>query len=135
LEWGDAVISILPWFQPLDENAEPYHKNITIQDNVFKVFDAPLVRARSVRNLQFIGNEIIKTETYKPYTWQKSAFLLDGCRDVLIRGNRFDERYTTRDILIEHMRKSDVKSDKPQNFKINFVKDIKTYHHHIKNNR
>lgn len=126
-EWGDAVITITPSHKPTDIHAEPYHKNIVIQDNVFKVFDAPLIRARSVRNLQFVDNEIVKTETYKPYTWQKSAFLLDGCREVLIRRNRIDDKYKTRDILIEHMKKSDVKVDTDQKMKIDFVKNIKTY--------
>ena len=126
-EWGDAVITITPSHKPSSVNTEPYHKNISIQNNVFKVFDAPLIRARSVRGLTFTGNEIIKTNTYKPYAWQKSAFLLDGCREVLIRGNKFDDKYTTRDILIEHMRKSDVKSDSDQKLKIDFVKDMKTY--------
>jgi hypothetical protein len=126
-EWGDAVVTITPSHKPLNVNTEPYHKNIIIQNNVFKVFDAPLVRARSVRGLQFINNEIIKTETYRPYAWQKSAFLMDGCRSVLIRGNKIDERYTTRDVLIEHMKKSDVKTDKDQKMKIDFVKDMETY--------
>ena len=126
-EWGDAVITITPSHKPSGVNTEPYHRNIVIKNNEFKVFDAPLIRARSVRGLQFTDNEITKTETYKPYAWQKSAFLLDGCREVLIRGNRIDERYTTRDILIEHMRKSDVKTEKDQKMKIDFVKDMKTY--------
>ncbi|MDR2138839.1 MAG: hypothetical protein LBP50_04755 [Tannerella sp.] len=124
-EWGDAVITITPSHRPADEKTEPYHKNIVICNNVFKVFDAPLLRARSVRGLQFIENEVIKTDTYAPYTWQKSAFLLDGCRETLIRDNRMDDRYTTRDILIEHMRKSDVKADRT--FKVDRVKGLNTY--------
>jgi len=118
-EWGEAVITITPSHRPLDVNTEPYHRNIAIYNNVFKVFDAPLVRARSVRGLRFVDNEIIKTDTYKPYTWQKSAFLLDGCREVLIRGNRFDERYTTRDVMIERMKKSDIRIDRDQ--KMNLI--------------
>jgi polygalacturonase len=124
-EWGDAVITITPSHRPSSEKTEPYHKNIVISNNVFKVFDAPLVRARSVRGLQFTENEIIKTFNYSPYAWQKSAFLLDGCRETLIRDNRIDNRYTTRDILIEHMRKSDVKAD--LTFRVDFVKGINTY--------
>ena len=126
-EWGDAVITITPSHRPSDANTEPYHKNIAIYNNVFKVFDIPLVRARSVRGLRFVDNEIIKTDTYKPYAWQKSAFLMDGCREVLIRGNRFDERYTTRNVLIENMKQSDVKIDRDQKMKIDVVKDVSTY--------
>ncbi|MDR3095175.1 MAG: right-handed parallel beta-helix repeat-containing protein [Bacteroidales bacterium] len=126
-EWGDAVITVSPSHHPTSETTEPYHKNISIRDNVFKVFDAPLVRARSVRGLQFVRNEVIKTNTYPTYTWQKSAFLLDGCREVVIRENKIDSQYTTRPILIENMKKSDVKVDKAQGFNVDFVKGIKTY--------
>ncbi len=126
-EWGEAVITITPSHKPQNAKDEPFHKNICIQNNVFKVFDAPLVRARSVRNLSFIGNKVIKTYTYKPYTWQRSAFLLDGCRHVVIKDNVLDENYTTRDIKIEHMNKSDVKADRNQHFKIDFLKGVNTY--------
>lgn len=107
-EWGEAVITITPSYIPKKQNDEPYHKNIFIKNNVFKVFDAPLVRAVSTRNLQFLNNKIIKTYDYNPYTWQKSAFLLDGCRDVKVMNNIIDLNYTTRVIQIEHMKKSDV---------------------------
>ncbi|MDR0700018.1 MAG: hypothetical protein LBG28_12530, partial [Tannerella sp.] len=107
-QWGDAVITILPSTRPLDERTEAFHENIFIRNNIFKVFDAPLVRARSVKELQFTGNKIIKTFNYSPYTWQKSAFLLDGCRKVLVKDNTIDPQYTTRSLLIEHMKKSDV---------------------------
>ncbi len=110
-QWGDAVITITPSHKPANDKEEPYHKNINIKDNLFRVFDAPLVRARSVRGLTFTGNKIEKTTTYKPYTWQKSAFMLDGCRDVVVRDNILDNKYTTRDILIEHMKKNDIKTD------------------------
>lgn len=119
-EWGEAVITITPSHRPQDTKAEPYHTNICIRNNVFKVFDAPLIHARSVRNLSFIENEVIKTYSYKPYTWQKSAFQLDGCRHVVIKKNRLDKDYTTRDIRIEHMKKSDVKVTKGQQFEIDF---------------
>ena len=127
-EWGEAVITITPSHKPQTVDAEPYHKKISIHDNLFKVFDAPLVRARSVKHLSFIGNTIQKTDTYKPYTWQKSAFLLDGCRDVQIKQNKWDQNFVTRDILIEHMRKSDVNVGKDQLFTIDFLKDVNTYH-------
>ena len=126
-EWGEAVITISPSHRPLDSSTKPYHQNICISNNVFKVFDAPLVRARSVGNLQFTDNQIVKTYTYKPYAWQQAAFLLDGCRKVTIKRNQLDKAYTTRKILIEHMKKSDVKFSKKEGYHIDFVKDLNTY--------
>ncbi|WP_304266416.1 hypothetical protein [Phocaeicola plebeius] len=113
-EWGDAVITITPSHKPQNVKTKPYHKNIHITNNTFKVFDAPLLRARSVEGLEFCNNEIIKTYTYKPYTWQKAAFLLDGCRKVKIESNKLDRNYVTRDIVIEHMLKSDIEVSKEE---------------------
>ena len=126
-EWGEAVITISPSHRPLDSSSKPYHQNICISNNVFKVFDAPLVRARSVGNLQFTDNQIVKTYTYKPYAWQQAAFLLDGCRKVTIKRNQLDKAYTTRKILIEHMKKNDVKFSNKEEYHIDFVKGLNTY--------
>lgn len=117
-EWGEAIITITPSYVPRTIDDKTYHKNINISNNIFKVFDAPLVRAISVDGLYFIDNKIIKTDDYKPYTWQKSAFLLNGCRQVVIGENRIDEAYTTRNILIENMKESDVKTKKRSDFVI-----------------
>lgn len=118
-EWGDAVITITPSHRPQTDTTEPYHKNIRIYQNQFKVFDAPLVRAISVRGLYFTDNEIIKTVTYKPYTWQKAALMLDGCRDVRITSNKLDPNYVTRDVQISHMKKSDIQVSPHGQFKVN----------------
>lgn len=123
-EWGEAIITITPSFIPKSKKDEPYHKNIIIRDNVFRVFDAPLVRAVSTRNLQFLNNEIIKTYDYKPYTWQKSAFLLNGCRDVKILNNTIDSNYTSRVVQIENMKKTDVKTKKK--FRVVALNDMDT---------
>lgn len=123
-EWGEAIITITPSHHPENDNTEPYHKNIKIENNTFKTFDVPLVHARSVRGLTFNNNEIILTHTYVPYTWQKSSFLLDGCRDVIISGNRIADDYSTRLIETEHMKRADVKTDKNQKFNIRAIDNI-----------
>lgn len=119
--WGKALISITPSHHPENENTEPYHKNIKIENNTFKTFDIPLVYARSVRGLTFKNNEVIKTNTFAPCSWQKSSFYLDGCRDVVISGNRLADDYTTRLIETEHMKKTDVKVEKNQKINIKAV--------------
>ena len=121
-EWGEAIITITPSHHPDNEKSIPYHQNIKIENNTFKTFDVPLLHARSVGNLIFSNNKIIKTYTYKPYAWQKSSFLLDGCRDVIISENIFAKDYATRIINIKHMKKSEVSVDKYSNFKIYKIK-------------
>ncbi|HBT86468.1 MAG TPA: hypothetical protein DEB12_11265 [Porphyromonadaceae bacterium] len=110
-EWGEGIITITPSHRPQDDKTEPYHQNIRIENNIFKTFDVPLIHARSVRGLFFRNNEIIKTYAFEPYLWQKSSFLLDGCRDVVIKENKIHNEYVTRTIVAEHMKKSDVKSE------------------------
>lgn len=127
-EWGEAVITITPSHKPKTLEDCPYHKNIFIYNNVFKVFDTPLIRARSVGNLGFTDNVIEKTDTYKPYAWQKSTFLFDGCRKVEISNNRWDKKYEMREIYIEHMKKSDIKLLNENTIKINKLLNINTYH-------
>lgn len=127
-EWGEAVITITPSHKPKTLKDIPYHNNIFIYNNLFKVFDAPLIRARSVKNLVFKDNIIQKTNTYKPYAWQKSAFLFDGCRKVEINNNRWDKKYETKGIYIEHMKTSDIKILNENSIKIEKLININTYH-------
>jgi hypothetical protein len=117
-EWGEAIITITPSHRPQDEKSIPYHKNIKIENNIFKTFDIPLVHARSVDRLSFTNNEIIRTYTYEPYAWLNSSFRLNGCRNVVIDGNTIDKNYSTRTILFENMKNSDVKVGRSQGFKM-----------------
>lgn len=108
-EWGEAIITITPSHKPQNEKTEPYHKNIRIENNIIRTFDIPLVHARSVRGLTFTNNKIVRTYTFEPYLWQKTSFLFDGCRDVLILNNTIDPEYVKRTVEIHHMKKSDIK--------------------------
>lgn len=126
-QWGEAVITITPSHIPATVDMEPYHKNIRIKNNRFYVFDTPLVRAVSTDGLYFEKNQIIKTNEYKPYTWQKVSFLLDGCRDVIVKDNIWDKNYLNRSIGIEHMRFSDVFVDLEDGFEIKELKGINTH--------
>ena len=67
------------------------------------MFDAPIVNAASVGNFRFCNNEIIRTDDYEPYTWQKSAMRFEGCRDVVIESNSIDPAFETRDIELRYM--------------------------------
>ena len=109
-QWGDAIITITPSHRPKDSDSPAYHKNIKISDNEFRVFDVPLVRACSVDGLTFKDNRIIKTYDYEPYTYYKDSFVLEGCRNVIIKGNDIDPAYGTRTVKGSIMKKSDVKA-------------------------
>ena len=80
-----------------------------------------------MRNLQFRKNAIHTTHDYAPYTWQKSAFLLDGCRSVYISGNKWDRSFTQRLIQIEHMLPSDLIQPLEPGFRLEAVSGFNTY--------
>ena len=107
-EWGEAPITISPSFRPDSPDSPSYHRNITICDNTFECFDAPVLFARSVENLRFERNRLVPTFDYEPFLWQRSTLRLDGCRRVTVRDNRVAKDFPARTIELHHMRRSDL---------------------------
>lgn len=107
-EWGEAPITISPSFRPDSPDSPSYHRNITICDNTFECFDAPVLFARSVENLRFERNRLKPTFDYEPFLWQQSTLRLDGCRRVTVRDNRVAKDFPARTIELHHMRRSDL---------------------------
>jgi hypothetical protein len=107
-DWGHAVITIHPSFQPQSENDETYHRNIRIENNTFKSFDYPILYARSVRNLTFTGNTLSRTTTYAPFAQNKMTFVFDGCREVRIEGNTYADDVLGKNVKTEHMKTNDL---------------------------
>ncbi len=107
-DWGHAVITIHPSFKPKSENDEPYHRNIRIENNVFKSFDYPILFARSVRGLIFRDNKLGRTKTYQPFAVNKSTFVFDGCRDVRIERNTYTGDVLGKNVKTEHMKPEDL---------------------------
>lgn len=117
--WGDGVIAITPSHKPDGVNDRPYHKNIRIENNLFKSFDRTLVFARSVENLLFTGNSIEQTYSYLPY-YGKHGFFLDGCRKVKIKDNIYSEDFIGKSIRAINMRAKDITvKDAPLQLNIN----------------
>lgn len=108
--WGEAVISITPSVEPTSENFPAYHSNIRIENNIFKHFDYALLFARAADKLTFKNNIIEKTDAYKPF-YRKANIYLDGCRNVKVENNRFDEDFPGKNIVIKNMRRSDVSQE------------------------
>lgn len=105
--WGEAVISITPSVKPDGVDFLAYHKNIVIENNIFKHFDYAILYARSTDNLVFKNNKLYKTNNYQPF-YRKVNFYLDGCRNVLIKNNTFSEDFPGKNIFIKNMRSTDL---------------------------
>lgn len=73
-----AVIGINPSNSVMDRN-HPVHRNIRITDNIFRMIERPVIRAKSAGPILFEGNTV---------TGIKSAELLfNGCGDVVVKDN------------------------------------------------
>ena len=107
-DWGHAVITIHPSFRPRSVEDEAYHRNIRIENNVFKSFDYPILFARSVRNLQFTSNTLIQTSTYPPFARNQTTFVFEGCREVLIEGNTYGDDVLGKNVQTTHMKPEDL---------------------------
>jgi len=64
------------------------HKNIRIINNVFRVYDYPLLSAASVNGLTFSENTIVQTH-FMPPGKKRPVFQLKGNTDVRISKNHF----------------------------------------------
>lgn len=106
----NAVIAINPSNSVVDAN-HPVHKNIRIENNLFNTFGNPVLYAKSTQGVLFLNNRIERTYTLAPLSSDQSAFYLNGCKDVTIRGTIFGSEDTGRKVHIENMEKDYLKSD------------------------
>ena len=124
-EWGEAIINITPSLRPSSEEDSVFHRNILITDNTFRFFDFPVLRARSVGDLQFINNKLVRTYNYESYGWIKSNFLLEGCRNVKIQNNTFSKDFLGKNITTTYMKPTDLIVDPTQGLMV--TRDDKLY--------
>ncbi len=68
------------------------HHNIRIENNVFKVYDAPLLKAGSTDELVFSNNIINQSWFMKPGS-NKISIKLTACKNVNIQKNKFDTQW------------------------------------------
>lgn len=94
---GNAIIALHPSNTVIDAN-KPVHRNVRIENNLFKTFDYPVLYAKSTAQLVFTNNTIIGTKTLQPMAGNTNTFYLNGCKDVVIRGNKFDG-YTPKQLV------------------------------------
>lgn len=67
------------------------HERIVIEDNIFEVFDTPILRAKSVNGLVFKNNKISHTETLPNKQGGKSSFYIQQCKSVKLSLQKSDK--------------------------------------------
>jgi len=84
-QFTNAIISIYPEIPNLEAQQKYFHSNIRIEDNVFETFDEPILYAKSVENLIYRNNKIIKNQDFKPFHWNKERFKLERTKNMKIK--------------------------------------------------
>ncbi len=106
-QFSNAVITISP---EIPHPAGPFHRNIRIEANTFRVTDRPVVYAFSVRGLRLVGNRIDVSSRWDP--WHRDASLtLRDTEDVEVAGNTFDPSFRDRSVAIEGGRPDTIRID------------------------
>ena len=83
-QFTNAIISIYPEIPNLSDQKKYFHSNIRIENNVFETFDEPILYAKSVENLIYRNNTVIKNKDFKPFHWNKERFKLERTKKVEI---------------------------------------------------
>ncbi|MDO5105577.1 alpha-1,3-galactosidase B, partial [Capnocytophaga sp.] len=88
-QFTNAIISIYPEIPDLESQKQYFHSNIMIEDNIFELFDEPILYAKSVNNLTFKHNKIIKNTDFNPFHWNKHKFFFERVKNVIVKDNLF----------------------------------------------
>ncbi len=81
--WGAACIAVGSRIPDL-ESGECYHRNILVENNLFKVFDPRILNLYSVENLYYRNNKIEMTDDY-PYKGNTTDnFVYKHCKNIVI---------------------------------------------------
>lgn len=108
---GNAIIALNPSNTMIDAK-RPVHKNIRIENNIFKTYDYPVLFAKSTSGLLFKDNTIIRTQTLPPSSNNQNTFYLNGCKDVVIEGTKYEEYVPKQLLKTENMKSSYLKLKK-----------------------
>ena len=85
------------------------HRNIRIENNTFKVFDKPILSARSTDGLFFLNN-IINQSNLLAGGSNEYSFSLTACKNVVINKNQFNTSWKPK-ITTLKMTKKQIKTD------------------------
>ena len=108
-QFCEAIISINPIIPKVD-SLKPFHRNIAIERNTFNAFDFPVLYALSVDGIRFNYNKIARSHQFEPFHTRKHCLNFEACLNVEARGNVFEGDVLAKDIWIEKMDASQIKT-------------------------
>ncbi len=106
-QFCQAIISIYPEIPKLN-NETPFHRNIVIENNVIYPFDYPVLYAKSIDNINFVNNKIIRSTRFEAFHKRKYTLSFNACKDVEVSGNKFEGDVLGKNILLENMPENEI---------------------------
>ena len=82
LNWGNACIAVGSGIS--EKKDSRYHRNITVENNVFKSFDNRIVNLYCVDGFVFKNNTIIQSDEYHTYGDPNKRFVTEYCDNVVL---------------------------------------------------
>lgn len=105
-QFTEAVISIYPEIPDLSAQKEFLHSNILITENLFELFDAQILYAKSAKHIVFTENTIRHNHDFPAFHRNRHLFLLEKVADLQIMNNDFDRPFIPeQDICIKSDRR------------------------------
>ena len=96
-QFTNAVISIYPEIPNLEDQEKFFHSGIVIEDNVFEMFDRPILYAKSTDGLIFRNNTVTYNNEFEPFHWNNHLFFFEKVDNVTIESNNFERGLTPSD--------------------------------------
>jgi len=119
-QFCEAIISIYPEIPKPEISRKAFHRNIRIEGNDFQPFDYPLLYAKSVDNITFTNNHIIRSYAYQPFHHRKYMFTFEWCSNVSIGKNDIDENALGKNVFLKDMSAEDLFLEPDQGLHIQY---------------
>jgi len=114
-QYCEGIISIKPNIPKLNPD-KPFNRNIRIENNEFHPFDYPVLYAKSVDDLSFTGNTLIRSYRFQPFHKRKSTLTFEFCRNIKVTGNKLEGEIIGKNIQLISTPVKQLKIEKKQGF-------------------
>nr|WP_320021565.1 right-handed parallel beta-helix repeat-containing protein [uncultured Draconibacterium sp.] len=109
--YNEAIISIYPIIPALNDDTPVFHRNISIQNNLFNSFDYPLLYALSVDELSFTGNTVTRSYDFEPFHNRLYTFSIEYCKRINITDNNLSNDVLGNNIYLKKTPTNQLKTD------------------------
>lgn len=105
---NNYVIAIMPETHTFEKGGY-VHSNISISENEFKLFDTPVLFARSTENLTFEGNRVSYSRSKFFPENQRPMFYMEHCDKVVLNENQIEEGAPNQKVMLKNTGKRNIK--------------------------